>query len=231
MSERPSRLAQVAGGRDFSLAAAIGGPRGVVESVGPTLAFVLVFTLTGSLGTAVVVALGAALVAVVGRLVTRSPLGPALGGALGVGLAAAVAAVTGRAADFFSLGLATNALYAAVLLLSTVPWPRVGAWPVVGVLLASLTGGAAWRGDRRAMAAYRRLTWMWASLFVLRLAVQVPLYLRGDVAALGTAKLVMGVPLFAVAAWVTWRVVRRLPRAVAPPEDGDGDDEVRGAAA
>ncbi|MPS75815.1 MAG: DUF3159 domain-containing protein, partial [Microbacterium sp.] len=46
------------------------------------------------------------------------------------------------------------------------------------------------------------------------LAVQFPLYLAGDVTALGTLKLVMGLPLFAPLIAVTWLVVRALyPRA------------------
>ena len=45
---------------------------------------------------------------------------------------------------------------------------------------------------------------MWAGIFVLRVAVQVPLWLSGQVAALGVAKLALGLPLFALGAWATW---------------------------
>ena len=48
------------------------------------------------------------------------------------------------------------------------------------------------------------LTWMWAALFGLRVAVQAPLWAAGAVAALGVAKLALGLPLFALGAWATW---------------------------
>ena len=50
----------------------------------------------------------------------------------------------------------------------------------------------------------------WAALFYLRLGVQLPLYLAGDVVTLGTLKLIMGLPLFAPLLAVTWLAVRAL---------------------
>jgi Protein of unknown function (DUF3159) len=55
---------------------------------------------------------------------------------------------------------------------------------------------------------------MWAGLFLLRLAVQLPLYLAGAVVALGIARTAMGLPLFALGLWLTWLMVRR---SAAPP--------------
>lgn len=60
-------------------------------------------------------------------------------------------------------------------------------------------------------------TWLWIALFVARLAVQVPLYLDASTAWLGTARLVMGVPLWALALWITWLLVRERPAPAAPP--------------
>lgn len=59
------------------------------------------------------------------------------------------------------------------------------------------------------MRRYQAATWLWVGMFVLRLAVQVPLYVTGTVGWLGTARLVMGIPLFALTLWVTWLLVRR----------------------
>ena len=58
---------------------------------------------------------------------------------------------------------------------------------------------------------------MWAGLFLLRLLVQLPLYLTESVVALGVVKTAMGLPLFAVGLWLTWLLVRRhrAPAAVA----------------
>ena len=52
----------------------------------------------------------------------------------------------------------------------------------------------------------------WVGLFAARLIVQYPLYLSGNVNLLGTARLIMGFPLFAVAAWLTWQVVKSGPK-------------------
>jgi hypothetical protein len=53
-------------------------------------------------------------------------------------------------------------------------------------------------------------------LFVVRLIVQLPLYIAGEVVALGVARTAMGLPLFALGLWLTWRLVRRPPPAPAP---------------
>ena len=53
-----------AGKDDFSLAQAVGGPRGVVEAVLPGLLYVMVFTVTRELKSAIAVSVGAAVLAV-----------------------------------------------------------------------------------------------------------------------------------------------------------------------
>ena len=73
-------------------------------------------------------------------------------------------------------------------------------------VFAALT---AWRDDRARMRTYAIATWLWVGLFALRLAVKTPLYFAGDVAWLGTAHLLMGVPLWALVLYLTWYVVRR----------------------
>ena len=66
------------------------------------------------------------------------------------------------------------------------------------------------------------LTWMWAGLFGLRVAVQAPLWAAGAVAALGIAKLALGLPLFALGAWATWWGLRDYSSSsVSSSEDGD----------
>ncbi len=81
--------------------------------------------------------------------------------------------------------------------------------PLVGYLVGALTGeGTGWRHDPARLTVYTRATWIWVVLFSLRLAVQLPLYLAGAVVELGVARTAMGIPLFAVGAWLTWRLVR-----------------------
>ena len=55
--------------------------------------------------------------------------------------------------------------------------------------------------------AYTVITWLWMALFLLRLAVQVPLYLTNNVAALGVARLLMGIPFWALAIWVSYLII------------------------
>ncbi|RXR23181.1 DUF3159 domain-containing protein [Oerskovia turbata] len=79
-----------------------------------------------------------------------------------------------------------------------------------------------WRGDAVLMRRYALATWLWVGMFALRLAVQVPLFMAGEdaVAWLGTARLVMGIPLWALTLWLTWLLVRRPHGAQAVPEKG-----------
>lgn len=186
---------------------AIGGWRGILESVLPSLAFVILFTLRPEpLILALGVSVGLAAVFTIVRLVQKSPPSAALGGLIAAAAAAALALFTGRGEDNFVPGLITNAVYGSVLLVSAL----IG-WSLIGVAAGFLMGeGTAWRQDRRKRRAFLWLGIAWSALFFARLAVQLPLYLAGDVTALGTLKLIMGLPLFAPLIAVTWLVVRAL---------------------
>lgn len=194
---------------------AMGGWRGILESVVPSVAFVVLFTLRPEpLLLPLGVSVGLAALFTVIRLVQKSPPSAALGGLIAAVAAAGLALWTGRGEDNFVPGLITNAVYGSVILVSAL----IG-WSVIGIAAGFLMGeGTAWRADRRKRRAFFWLGIAWAALFFARLAVQFPLYLAGDVTALGTLKLVMGLPLFAPLIAVTWLVVRALyPRA--SPED------------
>ena len=209
-------------GDDFSLAESIGGARGLLESVLPGGVFVVVYVVTRELMPPLVASLAVALVLVVLRLLARTPVTQALGGTLGVGIGVLWAWRSGQAEDFFAFGLWTNAAYSVALLVSV-----LARWPLIGVVVAMLRQeGFSWRTDpalRRRRQRYYWGTWLWIALFVARLAVQVPLYLDASVGWLGTARLVMGVPLWALALWLTWVLVREPasatePAAAAPKE-------------
>ena len=190
---------------------AMGGWRGIVESVLPSLAFVILFTLRPQpLILPLGVSVGLAAIFTIVRLVQKSPPSAAIGGLIAAVAAAGLALWTGRGEDNFVPGLITNAVYGSAILVSAL----IG-WSVIGLAAGFLMGeGTAWRTDRRKRRAFFWLGIAWAALFFARLAVQFPLYLAGDVTALGTLKLVMGLPLFAPLIAVTWLVVRALyPRA------------------
>ncbi|MBT2486041.1 MULTISPECIES: DUF3159 domain-containing protein [unclassified Microbacterium] len=198
---------------------AMGGWRGILESVLPSLAFVILFTLRPEpLILALGVSVGLAAVFTLVRLVQKSPPSAALGGLIAAAAAAALALWTGRGEDNFVPGLITNAVYGSALLVSAL----IG-WSLIGIAAGFLMGeGMAWRADRKKRRAFFWLGMAWAALFFARLAVQLPLYLAGDVTALGTLKLVMGLPLFAPLIAVTWLVVRAL-YARAPQKANQAD--------
>ena len=200
----------------FSAADAVGGVRGVVESVAPGLLFVVVFIASGQrLTPALIAASAAAVLAVVARLVQRTPVTQAFSGLLGVGIGVVWAWRSGDASDYFAYGLWVNAAY----LVGTAVTILVG-WPLVGLVVGlfrpegplSSTGSwgaaVAWRNDPALRRRYALATWPWVAMFALRLVVQVPLYLADEVAWLGTAKLAMGLPLTALTLWLSWSLVR-----------------------
>ena len=194
-----------------SLLRAVGGVRGLIESILPGLAFLVLFTVTKNLVLAVAAPVAVSVVFVLVRLVTRSAPMPAIAGLLGVGISAGLALFTGRAEDNFVLGIVINAVCLLVLLISLiVRRPLIGI--IVG-LLANDPGG--YRTDKAKGRVVLVATWCWVGLFAARLIFELPLYWAGQTELLGTVKLILGVPLYAGLLWVTWLLVRA---AYAKPE-------------
>lgn len=195
-----------------SLSESVGGPLGIAESSVPAALFVAVYTAGGqdaTLAAVVAVVVGASLT--IARVARGQTLQFALSGLFGIALAGFVVAKTGNASNFFLPGILVNVGYASAYLVSILV-----RWPIMGVLIGSLTGEpTAWRKDRLLLRTYTRVTWIWVGLFALRLAVQLPLYLADAVVALGVAKVAMGIPLFVLGLWLTFLIVQR-----ATPADG-----------
>jgi len=106
--------------------------------------------------------------------------------------------------EYFVPGFWINGATFAGLVLSIV----VG-WPVVGVAVALARGASTeWRSNVRLRRRFGLATAILAAVFALKLVVQLPLYWAGEVAALGIAKLAMGIPLFVLTAWGIWLMVR-----------------------
>jgi hypothetical protein len=185
---------------------ALGGPQGIADSSLPALAFVLVYTFNGNeISSAAWVAVGLGALITVFRVLRRERLQFAVAGFAGVALAAFIASKTGKAEDFFLPGLLLNAAYAIAYLVSIAV-----RWPLIGVIVGPLGGeGMAWRKDPEQVRLYSRASWIWVGVFALRLAVQLPLYLAGALLALGIAKTAMGLPIFLLAIWLTFLVLRR----------------------
>lgn len=186
-----------------ALWAAVGKTRGLIEALLPGIGFLTVYTLTGNLLWSVAAPSALALSFIVARAVTKSPLLSALAGLAGILASAGVAMWSGRAEDNFLLGFGVNALSIAVLLGSLVVKK-----PLIGVITGLLVNDETWDEKKGVMRVAVWATWLWISVFSLRLSVQVPLYLSQSVSALALTKLAMGVPLYAAALWFTWLLMR-----------------------
>ena len=176
----------------------------IIDTSLPTVAFLVAYLVTGSqLRPALLAAVVAGVAIAVLRAVRHESVRHILSGFLGVAIAAWLANRTGRAEDFFLPGLLLNLAYGAAFAGSALI-----RQPLVGVGIRAMTAdGGAWRDFGPLRRAAYRATWMWAGLFALRVAVQVPLYLVGAVGALGAAKLVLGFPLFLLGAFATHRLL------------------------
>jgi hypothetical protein len=173
-----------------------------------------VFQLGGALVAAVVASLALSALFLAWRLVRRQNVTAAIGGAVGAGLSAVLALVTSDSRNFFVIGLLTNAAYGTVLLVSVLV-----RWPLIGVAASFLLGDqATWRNDpvKRRLGTW--LTLLWIGLFAVRLVVELPFYLAGRTEALGIARLVLGVPLYAPVLVLTVLAVQAVYRG--RPEGG-----------
>lgn len=189
---------------------ALGGPMGIAEASLPAAAFAAAYAISGEdLDAAVTVAIALAVVFTITRLARgQSPL-YAFSGLIGVGFAAFIATRSDKAENFFLPGLLANAAYASAFLISLAVQR-----PLVGVIIGTLDGeGDGWRREPQRYRVFARATWLWAGVFLARLVVQLPLYLAGAVVALGFVKTGMGLPLFALALFLTYRLIRQVPRA------------------
>lgn len=192
---------------------AMGGWRGILESVLPGVVFLVAWTVTydpatrsGNLLLSLALSVGLAAVFTLVRLIQRQSASAAIGGLIAAAAAAGLSLWTGRGEDSFIPGFLTNTIYGTAFLVSAL----VG-WPLIGLAVGFLMGeGTAWRADKRKRRVFFWLSIAWAALFAARLIVQLPLYFAGNVTALGTLKLVMGLPLFAPLVAVTWLAVRAL---------------------
>lgn len=190
---------------EFSLKQAVGGVRGAAESIVPLLLFLVAYTAFNSLKWPLIIALVSAGIFALLRIIQGQSLKQAVTGFLGVAICAGAALWTGKAQDFFLPGFLVNAAYLLVVLL-TILVRR----PLIGWAIAFLKQlGPTWRQHRAFLRASYWATWMWVALFALRLVIQLPLYWAGQTAWLGTLRITMGIPLFALCVWGNWVVLRQ----------------------
>lgn len=189
---------------------AVGGARGILEALLPGLLYLTTFVFTRDPYISVIAPSVIALLAFVVRLVQRQPLVTALSGLFGIAISVVTTVVTGRGEDYFLPGFWINGAWSVALIVSLLAgWPLIGF--IVGALRGDITG---WRQNRALKRAATVTSGIWLAMFVLRLAVQLPLYIMGDVTWLGIMRLVMGTPLFALVILATWLIFRNIPATV-----------------
>ncbi|WIE66511.1 DUF3159 domain-containing protein [Curtobacterium sp. MCLR17_036] len=213
---RNAGIGQVAPGEAPSgraLLTAVGGVRGLAESVLPGLAFLVVYAITKELVPSVVIPVVIGAVFVVLRLLQRQSLAMSLAGILGVAISAGLALVTGKAESNFIPGIVINAVWLVGLLVTlAIRRPLIGL--IVGFLLPPDADGSHqdWRADPAKRRVLTVATWIWVGLFAVRLLIEIPLYVTAQVELLAGIKLITGVPLYAAVLWVTWLLVRTVFR-------------------
>ena len=204
------------------LSAALGGWRGLLDSAAPALAFLVTWLVTHDLRFSVGASLAVLLVALVARVARRETLQHALGGILTTAVAAFIASRTGRAQDVFLPGILLNLGLGVVFALS-----MLARWPVVGFLVGAVTEDpTAWRRDRGIVSLCQKLTGLLLAGYVVRAAVQLPLYLSGNTTALAISKLVLGWPLLVAGIAIAGLMLLKGNTPLAPSPDQEPLTEV-----
>jgi hypothetical protein len=200
-----------------SLLSSVGGVQGLIETTLPSFLYVVVFAFSRSVVVSVSVVAVAVVALTIRHLLKKRPITQLLGSLVGIGLAIYLTLRPGgNAGDFYLKDFWINGAYGSVLLLSVIV-----RWPIIGVLVGFLSGqGLSWRKDRRKVRFFDLVTLLWVGLFATRLGIELPLYLLGDIVALGFVKLVLGLPFYLTMIWISWRLLRKV---ITPEQDGNLD--------
>ena len=192
------------------LASALGGWTGVVDSGLPFVVFTIAYLVTDrDLETTLYASVGTAAVLALLRLFRRQSLQQVFSGLIGIAIAAFLAQRTGNADNFFLPGIITNAVYAGACLVSIAIHK-----PLLGYVIEALRGrDMSWVNDPEAHRLFSTITWLWALIFGVRVAIMFPLYLLGQTAALGSLKILLGYPLFALGIFITFKLLAKSKKA------------------
>jgi len=204
------------------LSSALGGARGSFETALPTVAFVLAWVwlhdVTVAVGSSVAIVLALLIV----RLIMRQTPRYVLSAVLATALAAFFALRSGKAEAAFLPGILTSAACGVGSLLSVlVRWPIVGfmvaaADPLLAQDPPALTPLTSWRRERGLVAVCQRLTMVLVVLYAVRVVLMFPLYLAGQVALLGVAKIALGWPAYLCALAIMAMILVRGKTPLAP---------------
>lgn len=176
----------------------VGGPRGGLEMAAPTATFAFAYAGTGQIQMSLIVAAGVALALLAVRLIqgssTRHVRNGLIGIAIGAAFAYAFGGSGGSAENVFLPGIIVNTVF-PLLLGASVLLRR----PVFGFVIGEILGDTgAMSRDAGVMRLANRITLLLMVPGIIRVCVELPLYLAGKVGWFGVTSLVLGWPLFAV---------------------------------
>lgn len=186
-----------------------GGRRGVLDSTAPLTSFIVTNLIAGPRAASVVaVAVAASLLLL--RVVRKQPVRHAIGGFVGIVIGAVLASKTQSSCAFYWPPLATNTGY-GLLFAGSVAVRK----PLVGLILAQFGDHPPqWHQHPAVRRACSEVTLIWAALFLVRVAIQVPLLLAEACTAVGIVKLVLGPPAYIAVLAGTLPYVARRTRGV-----------------
>lgn len=200
------------------LSSALGGARGSFETALPTVAFVVAWAWRHDVTVAVIASAVCVLVLLAVRLATRQTPRYVLSAVFATAIAAFFALRSGKAEAAFLPGILTSAGWGVASLFSVLV-----RWPIVGFMVAAgdpklAEDPTAWRRDRGLVAVCQRLTLVLVLLYAVRVVIMFPLYLAGQVALLGVAKVALGWPAYLCALAVMGMILVRGRTPLTPPE-------------
>lgn len=188
------------------LTSSLGGTRGMIESGAPALVFITAYALTSqNLRLSVFAAVSVGLILAVFRLAKRQTLSQVTAGFIGLAFSSWLAISSGQAQNFFLPGILMNFVYAGACLVSLIVNK-----PLIGYLIESIRGTKTdWLKNRELLRRYRAMTYLWFGVFGLRVLIMTPLYFANQIALLGFFRLALGLPLFALAGYITYAMSKR----------------------
>lgn len=160
------------------------------DAVLPPLLFVLIDRFYG-LNPAIILSMGAALLFCIFRFMSKQPFKYAAGGLLGVAIASGFAYFAGSAVNYFIPQIVSSAFILVLSAGSLLIGKPLAAWA------SHLTRGwdLEWYWRKDIKPAYTEVTWLWTVFFILRLALQSLLFLRGNIFGLTWVDTLLGLPV------------------------------------
>ena len=187
--------------------AALGGTRGLIDSGGPSILFLVIFNFGHHLHPAIYASVALSVVLTIFRLIRKESLQHALSGLFGIAICAIFAGHSGKASAFY-----LPSIYKNIFFLIIYGGANLIRYPLLGLVIGPILGeNLEWRKHPARKKVYTQAGWLWAGMFALRIAIQYPLYLANKLNALGVANFFLGYPLYLAVLWGTWQILRRVP--------------------